>query len=105
MGSVVSPAETKALGKAYKFIHAVGIVPLPYMDASDREAARESNSVVDCPYTDASYAMDENPLKTNGLSSSSAMGLGMNYNKNHHPHIVHILPNLLIDYHSYGFFC
>ncbi|KAL3758295.1 hypothetical protein ACHAWU_004260 [Discostella pseudostelligera] len=84
MGSVVSPAETKALGKAYKFIHAVGIVPLPYMDASDREAARESNSVVDCPYTDASYAMDENPLKTNGLSSSSAMGLGMNYNKNHH---------------------
>ena len=73
MGSVVSSAKAKSLGKAFKFIHAVGIVPLSYMDASDREAARESNSVVDCPYTDASYAMDET-TKSNAMS----------YNNNHH---------------------
>ncbi|KAL3777172.1 hypothetical protein ACHAW5_009296 [Stephanodiscus triporus] len=58
MGSVVSSSEAKALGKAFKFIHAVGIVPLSYMDASDRESARELNLVVDCPYTDASYSTD-----------------------------------------------
>ncbi len=85
MGSVVSPSEAKSLGKSFKFIHAVGIVPLSYMDAADREAARESNSVVDCPYTDASYAMDDNPsvtTKTNVITSS-VMGLGMNHNKKH----------------------
>jgi len=58
MGSAVPAPESKALGKAFKFIHAVGIVPLSYMDANDREAARELKLVVDCPYTDASYGVD-----------------------------------------------
>ena len=58
IGSVVLQAEAKALGKTFKFIHAVGIVPLSHMDANDREAAKELKSVVDCPYTDASYGVD-----------------------------------------------
>jgi len=73
MGSVVPSAEAKALGKAFKFIHAVGIVPLAYMDANDRETAKELTSVVDCPYTDASYGMD----------TSANNSMGMNYYNNH----------------------
>jgi hypothetical protein len=50
MGAVVSSSREKFMGKAFKFIHAVGIVPLSYMDASEREAAMELNLVVGCPY-------------------------------------------------------
>lgn len=59
MADVASPSEFKSLGKTFKFIHAVGIVPLAHMDANDREAAREAASVVDCPYTDLSYDVDD----------------------------------------------
>jgi hypothetical protein len=68
MGSVVSSSEAKVLGKAFKFIHAVGIVPMSYMDASDRETARELNLVVDCPYTDASYTTDNRDTSTPGMN-------------------------------------
>jgi len=76
MGTVVLPSEAKALGKAFKFIHAVGIVPLSYMDANDREAAKELKSVVDCPYTDASYGMD-------AAANNNNNSAGMNYYNNH----------------------
>ena len=66
--NVMPPSEAKSLGKSFKFIHAVGIVPLAHMDASDREAAMEKSSVVDCPYTDASYDID--------AESKSMMGKG-----------------------------
>ncbi|KAL9188653.1 hypothetical protein ACHAXT_007031 [Thalassiosira profunda] len=58
LGAVLPAAEAKALGKAHKFIHAVGIVPLSHMDAGEREAAKEAGAAVDCPYTDASYGVD-----------------------------------------------
>lgn len=76
MGSVLPTAEVKTLGKAFKFIHAVGIVPLAYMDSNDREAARELNSVVDCPYTDASYGVD-NGSSTIGMNYFNSGGGGM----------------------------
>jgi hypothetical protein len=73
--NVMPPAEAKSLGKSFKFIHAVGIVPLAHMDVSDREAAMEKGSVVDCPYTDASYDVDAKS------SSKSMIGMG-NTNSN-----------------------
>jgi len=60
MGSIQPPTISKSLGKSFKYIHAVGIVPLAYMDSNDRENAKESDKVVDCPYTDASYGVDLN---------------------------------------------
>ena len=74
--NVMPPAEVKSLGKSFKFIHAVGIVPLAHMDASDREAAMERGSVVDCPYTDASYDVDTKP------SSKNVIGMLGNNNGN-----------------------
>ena len=70
---VMPPAEAKRLGKAFKFIHAVGIVPLARMDVSDREAAKEKGSVVDCPYTDASYDVDTKKVSSKLLSSNNNM--------------------------------
>jgi hypothetical protein len=67
---VMTPAEAKRLGKSFKFIHAVGIVPLAHMDISDREAAMEKGAVVDCPYTDASYDVDAK------ASSKNMFGMG-----------------------------
>ncbi|KAL7538945.1 hypothetical protein ACHAWF_006251 [Thalassiosira exigua] len=58
VGSVLPPAEAKALGKAFKYVHAVGVVPLARMDVADREAAREADVAAECPYTDASYGTD-----------------------------------------------
>jgi len=58
MGSVLSPSELKASGKAYKFVHAVGILPLSDMDDHDRESAKELNSLVDFPYTSSSFGID-----------------------------------------------
>ena len=76
MGSVIPTSEAKALGKSFKFIHAVGIVPLSYMDANDRESARELNIVVDCPYTDASYSTDNNGGETTmGMSYYNSGGV------------------------------
>lgn len=76
MGSVLPVAEAKALGKQFKFIHAVGIVPLAYMDANDRETAKELNSVVDSPYTDASYGIDatNNNVSMMGYMNGSNRG-------------------------------
>ena len=73
MGSAVPSAEVKALGKAFEFIHAVGIVPLAYMDANDRDTAKELTLVVDFPYTDALYGMD----------TSTKNSIWMNYYTNH----------------------
>ena len=39
-------------------MHAVGIVPLAFMDDDDREAARERALAVECPYTDATYGVN-----------------------------------------------
>ena len=50
MGSVVTSSEEKSLGKAFKFVRAVGIVPFSCIDANDRESTPELNLVVDCPY-------------------------------------------------------
>eukprot|EP00970_Alexandrium_tamarense_P009561 scaffold1917_cov196-Alexandrium_tamarense.AAC.22 len=77
IGSVVPPAEAKTLGKAFKFIHAVGIVPLAYMDANDREAAMELGSVVNCPYTDESYDVDAAGTSANiGMNANINVGVG-----------------------------
>lgn len=73
--NVMTPAEVKSLGKSFKFIHAVGVVPLAHMDVSDREAAMEKGAVVDCPYTDASYDVDAKS------SSKCMIGMG-NTNSN-----------------------
>jgi hypothetical protein len=50
MGSVMTSSEEKVLGKAFKFVHAVGIVPLSCISVNDRESTQELNLVVDCPY-------------------------------------------------------
>eukprot|EP00956_Cyclotella_meneghiniana_P005352 scaffold6753_cov36-Cyclotella_meneghiniana.AAC.2 len=57
LGHVTSPSQAKSLGKAYKYIHAVGITPLAYMNEVERIRAREDGVVVDNPYTDDSYQM------------------------------------------------
>jgi hypothetical protein len=64
--NVMPPSKAKSLGKSFKFIHAVGIVPLAHMDASDREAAMEKGSAADYPYTDASYDIDSESKKYYG---------------------------------------
>jgi hypothetical protein len=64
MGSVVSSLREKLLGKAFKFIHAVGIVPLSYMDASEQVSAKELNLAVGCPYV------------SNNIIDSEVNGLG-----------------------------
>jgi len=69
---VMPPTEVKSLGKSFKFIHAVGIVPLAHMDANDREAAMEKASVVDCPYTDASYDVDAKSKNTIGVGNTNS---------------------------------
>jgi diadenosine tetraphosphate (Ap4A) HIT family hydrolase len=58
LGHVTSPAEAKSLGKSFKAIHAVGITPLAYMDASERERAMEVGVAVANPYTDDFYKID-----------------------------------------------
>ncbi|KAL7472403.1 hypothetical protein ACHAXS_012810 [Conticribra weissflogii] len=78
VADVASPAEFKSLGKQFKFVHAVGIVPLAAMDANERDAAREAGSAVDCPYTDDSYdVVDDGRSATAGNRESmiSAGGL------------------------------
>jgi hypothetical protein len=50
MGSVVTSSEEKSLGKAFKFVHAVGIVPFSCTSVIDQESTQELNLVVDCPY-------------------------------------------------------
>jgi len=75
MGSIQPPTISKALGKSFKYIHAVGIVPLAYMDSNDRENAKELDKVVDCPYTDASYGVDT----TNIIGGRGGGGNMMNY--------------------------
>ena len=85
IGSVVTPAEAKSLGKPFKFIHAVGIVPLSFMDANEREAAKEAKAVVECPYTDASYRVDnsisagEANFNSGGLSEAQARRLAQEH--------------------------
>jgi len=76
MADVASPSEFKSLGKTFKFIHAVGIVPLAHMDANDREAARETASVVDCPYTDLSYDVDDDAAAATGGTGRRPHGGG-----------------------------
>jgi len=75
MGSIQPPTISKSLGKSFKYIHAVGIVPLAYMDSNDRENAKELDKVVDCPYTDASYGVDT----TNIIGGRGGGGNMMNY--------------------------
>ena len=58
LGSVTDPTKAKQLGKAYKFMHALGITPLAYMNSAEREAAKEESVAVNCPYTDESYQVD-----------------------------------------------
>ena len=62
MGSVVTSSEEKSLGKAFKFVRAVGIVPFSCISANDRESTRDLNLVVDCPYI-------ENNSKGNDMNS------------------------------------
>ena len=85
IGSAVPPAEAKQLGKSFKFIHAVGIVPLSFMDANEREAAKEVKAAVDCPYTDAAYRVDntisagESHFNSGGLSEAQARRLAQEH--------------------------
>ena len=72
--AVMPSTEAKSLGKSFKFIHAVGVVPLAHMDISDREASMEKGSVVDCPYTDASYDVDAKPSSKNMIETGNTNG-------------------------------
>eukprot|EP00804_Cyclotella_cryptica_P021812 CCRYP_000803-RC/>CCRYP_000803-RC protein AED:0.13 eAED:0.13 QI:0/0.33/0/1/0.33/0/4/0/756 len=77
LGCVSSPSVAKALGKPFKFIHAIGVVPLAHMNAEERMIAREAESVVDCPYTDASYHVDENLITTKTFTNAEWNGGGL----------------------------
>ncbi|GKY94986.1 hypothetical protein MPSEU_000463200 [Mayamaea pseudoterrestris] len=67
-------------GKQYKYVHALGLVPLHACSAAELASQKPAN-LLDNPYTDAAYQMDQrnesnnnNKSKTNnvGLSEASA---------------------------------
>ena len=68
LGQVVDKAAMKQMGKAEakarKFVHALGLQPLLVCDQSelmeDNGGGGSGSGVVPCPYTDASYGMDNN---------------------------------------------
>ena len=81
LGEVTSPSEAKSLGKAYKYVHAVGITPLAYMNETERERAMEESVAVSNPYTDDSYEVDvavvrkEETVTGGGISEAQARRL------------------------------
>lgn len=79
LGHVTSPAEAKRLGKAYKYVHAIGITPLAYMNKTDRERAKEEGVAVPNPYTDDSYKVEaavvKNEATSGGMSEAQARRL------------------------------
>ena len=68
LGHVTSPAEAKQLGKAYKYVHAIGITPLAYMNESERERAAEEGVAVPNPYTDDAYKVEASVVKNDATS-------------------------------------
>eukprot|EP00956_Cyclotella_meneghiniana_P005353 scaffold6753_cov36-Cyclotella_meneghiniana.AAC.3 len=79
LGQVTSPSQAKSLGKAYKYIHAVGITPLAYMNENERIRAREDGVVVDNPYTDDSYQMVSNNSTTSNNNTTTATVTSMDH--------------------------
>ena len=69
LAQVVSPADAKKVGKAGKFVHALGLTPLQYMTAVDLQIPQE---VQPCPYTDASYQADGTSHSNVNLGLSEA---------------------------------
>ena len=82
LGQVVDKAAIKQMGKAEakarKFVHALGLQPLLVCDQSELMedgAGGGSGGAVPCPYTDASYGMDNN---AGGGGIGGAVGAGTN---------------------------
>ena len=74
---VVSPAETKTLGKAGKFVHALGMTPLQSMTAVELQVMPEGG-VLPNPYTDASYPADDESgtcRSASTMQAASSVGL------------------------------
>lgn len=76
MGKVV---PDKKVPKAHKFVHAVGVVPLHFMDQAELQASL-GTSIAPCPFTDASYQKDSEASSqfvgsAGGLSEAQARRL------------------------------